>query len=146
MRPSILSLLLPAVISLGLFLSNAARCEPLDGRLLELIPPDTSQLSGFDVAALRQTDLYRRWEEALGDKSADMWGDLVGKTGIDPRTELTSIVLAGSIAIESRGLNVYRFPEHQLADADEQIKFPIYAMTFIDDSTIVAGGVDHIIV
>ena len=177
-RPNILSLLLPAVISLGLFLPNAARCEPLDARLLELIPPDTSQLSGFDVASLRQTDLYRRREEALGDKSPEMWADLVGKTGIDPRTELTSIVLAGwaaqadremdtpfvvfatggfdrdrvvesvtgagALAFESRGLNVYRFPENPLADSDEEIKIPIYAMTFIDDSTIVAGAVDQV--
>ncbi len=178
MRHYCVSLLLLVVVLLGLCLPAAGRCEQVDGRLMPLLPPDTSQISGFDFAALRQTDLYRRWENALGDKSTENWGDLIGNTGIDPRTELNSIVLAGwaqgadrnadmpfvvfatgrfnrdrivesvtgsgAEALESRGLNVYRFPEQRPEGSDDQLKIPVYAMTFIDDSTIVAGVVDQV--
>ena len=44
-----------AVALLALFAVSTALAEPLDTRLLPLLPPETAQISGFDIVGLQLT-------------------------------------------------------------------------------------------
>lgn len=102
MRKSVIFVLVFVVAALGWYLLRSgqpanAQTITLERSLLALLPPDATTLVGVDVERLKQTAVYRRFEEenritgSIGDSH---FNDFMAATGFDPRRDVQELLIA----------------------------------------------------
>ena len=89
----LLAAALTAAVLIACSSSPEARAAATDDDAFRILPPQAEAVIGADLATIRTSFLYERFEESLGVSASEL-DELAQKTGFDPRRDLDSVAVA----------------------------------------------------